>query len=72
MVSHHLPERTALICGCRYERELAFKAQQAAGKDAAIAAVTGAKEGVPKGQTSATFDAFMRMAAGKEVRVARK
>ena len=62
MAWHHPPSLH------RFERELAFTAQQAKSAAAATSAVTGVKEGAPKAQTSATFDAFMRMAAGKEVR----
>jgi outer membrane biosynthesis protein TonB len=49
----------------RYERELAFKAQQGGDAKAAAQAVSGSGGG---GQTSATFDAFMRMATGQEGR----
>ena len=55
-----LSSRGALWADERYERELAFKQQQAEGKSAAAAASGG-------GQSSATFDAFMRMATGKQV-----
>jgi len=48
----------------RYERELEFKRQQAEGKDAATTAATVGGGG----QSSATFDAFMRMATGKQER----